>query len=81
MFIHDFFGVNQHNQTIVFATSLLSNETMEKYVWLLQQFVEVMKGKTPVSVITDSDLAMKNAIKQVFPKTHHRLCVCVAFAT
>jgi hypothetical protein len=33
-----------------------------------------MKGKTPISVITDGDVAMRNAIKRVFPNTYHRLC-------
>jgi transposase-like protein len=27
-----------------------------------------------VSVITDGDLAMRNAIRRVFPNAHHRLC-------
>ncbi|KAJ1416113.1 hypothetical protein SESBI_17634 [Sesbania bispinosa] len=31
-----------------------------------------MKGKVPLSVITDGDLAMRNAIKRVFPNAHHR---------
>ncbi|XP_045821771.1 protein FAR1-RELATED SEQUENCE 5-like [Trifolium pratense] len=69
-----FSGVNHHNQTIVFATGLVSNETEETYVWLLEQFLEVMGGKAPSSVITDGDLAMKNAIRRVFPEAHHRLC-------
>ncbi|CAJ2636437.1 unnamed protein product [Trifolium pratense] len=69
-----FSGVNHHNQTIVFATGLVTRETEETYVWLLEQFVCAMQGKTPVSVITDGDLAMKNAIIKVFPKAHHRLC-------
>ncbi|KAJ1386340.1 MULE transposase domain [Sesbania bispinosa] len=33
-----------------------------------------MKGSAPTSVITDGDLAMKNAIKWVLPNSHHRLC-------
>ena len=33
-----------------------------------------MSGKSPTSVITDGDLAMKNAIRRVFPKCHHKLC-------
>jgi hypothetical protein len=69
-----FSGVNHHNQTIVFATGLVTRETEETYVWLLEQFVCAMKGKTPISVITDGDIAMKNAIRKVFPKAHHRLC-------
>lgn len=35
-----------------------------------------MQGKAPISVITDGDIAMKNAINRVFPNEHHRLCAC-----
>ncbi|WJX74512.1 hypothetical protein P8452_58158 [Trifolium repens] len=69
-----FSGVNHHNQTIVFATGIVTRETEETYVWLLEQFLTAMKGKHPLSVITDGDLAMRNAIKRVFPNSHHRLC-------
>jgi len=40
-----FLGVNHHNQTVVFATAIVANEVEDTYVWLLDQFVEVMKGK------------------------------------
>ncbi|KAJ1390846.1 Zinc finger, PMZ-type [Sesbania bispinosa] len=69
-----FSGVNHHNHTTIFACGIVSNETEETYVWLLEQFNAVMKGKSPVSVITDGDLAMRNAIKRVYPNAHHRLC-------
>jgi len=69
-----FSGVNHHNQTIVFATGIVTRETEDTYVWLLEQFFIAMNGKPPLSVITDGDLAMKNAIKKVFPASHHRLC-------
>ncbi|KAG5070058.1 hypothetical protein JHK85_002435 [Glycine max] len=69
-----FLGVNHHNQTIVFATSLVSNETEQTYVWLLEQFKDVMKGKEPFSLITDGDLVIRNSIRRVFPRAHHRLC-------
>lgn len=69
-----FSGVNHHNQTIVFGTGIVISETEETYVWLLEQLLSAMNGKQPLSVITDGDLAMKNAIKRVFPNAHHRLC-------
>jgi hypothetical protein len=69
-----FSGVNHHNQTIVFATDLVTRENEETYVWLLEQFMCAMQGNTPISVITDGDIAMKNAIRKVFPKAGHRLC-------
>ncbi|GAU39404.1 hypothetical protein TSUD_323520 [Trifolium subterraneum] len=66
--------VNHHNQTTVFATAIVANETEETYVWLLECLLEVMNGKMPKSVITDGDLAMKNAIRRGIPNAHHRLC-------
>ncbi|KAF1862439.1 hypothetical protein Lal_00026973 [Lupinus albus] len=67
-----FSGVNHHKQTTVFATVVVSNETDETYVWLLEKFFEAMNGKHPKFVITDGDLSMKNAIRRVFPEVHHR---------
>ncbi|XP_072090509.1 protein FAR1-RELATED SEQUENCE 5-like isoform X1 [Arachis hypogaea] len=50
-----FSGVNHHNQTCVFATALVSCESQESYVWVLEQFLECMGGVAPKSVITDGD--------------------------
>jgi hypothetical protein len=70
-----FSGINHHNQSIVFATGIVMRETEETYVWLLEQLLIAMKCKHPLSVITNGDTAMKKAIKRIFPKAHHRLCV------
>ncbi|XLT57603.1 hypothetical protein HN873_050207 [Arachis hypogaea] len=69
-----FSGVNHHNQTCVFGCAMVSCETQESYIWVLQQFLECMEGKAPKAVITDGDTSMRNAIRHVFPETHHRLC-------
>ncbi|KAG4947095.1 hypothetical protein JHK87_043102 [Glycine soja] len=69
-----FSGVNHHNQTIVFGTAIMTDETEETYVWFLEQFLEAMKGKTPCSIIIDGDLAIRNAITRVMPGVFHRLC-------
>jgi hypothetical protein len=69
-----FSGVNHHNQSVIFGSAIVGDETEDTYVWLLQQFLEAMGGKAPVSVITDGDLSMRNAIRRVFPHAHHRLC-------
>ncbi|XP_020963878.1 protein FAR1-RELATED SEQUENCE 5-like [Arachis ipaensis] len=66
-----FSGVNHHNQMVVFAAALVADEKEETYVWLLQQLQTSMKGKAPVSIITDGDRKMKSAIEQVFPEAHH----------
>nr|UYU25453.1 hypothetical protein [Cyamopsis tetragonoloba] len=67
-------GVNHHNQSVIFASALIANETEETYIWLLEQFLVVMKGKQPLLVITNGDNAMKNAISKVFLDAYHRLC-------
>ncbi|XP_057755844.1 protein FAR1-RELATED SEQUENCE 6-like [Arachis stenosperma] len=38
-----FYGVNHHNQTCVFATTLVSCESHESYVWVLDQFLEYIE--------------------------------------
>ncbi|XP_057452456.1 protein FAR1-RELATED SEQUENCE 5-like [Lotus japonicus] len=53
-----FSGVNHHNQIIIFASVIVSNEKEDTYVWLLQQLLTAMKGKIPIYVITDGDPAM-----------------------
>lgn len=70
-----FSGLNHHNQSIVFVVAVVGNETEETYMWLFDQFVLAMgTGKTTVSIITDGDVPMPNAIRQVLPSAHHRLC-------
>nr|XP_025607775.1 protein FAR1-RELATED SEQUENCE 5-like [Arachis hypogaea] len=69
-----FSSVNHHNQTVVFESALVIDESKEVYVWLLQQLLAAMKGKAPVFVITDSAPSMRFAIETVFPNAHHRLC-------
>ncbi|RYQ88660.1 hypothetical protein Ahy_B09g095726 isoform C [Arachis hypogaea] len=42
-----FSGVNHHNQTCVFATAMVSCESHESYIWVLEKFLECMQGKAP----------------------------------
>ncbi|KAJ4763552.1 Protein FAR1-RELATED SEQUENCE 5 [Rhynchospora pubera] len=69
-----FIGVNHHRQSIFFGMALLRAETTDNFCWLFQTWLKAMYGKHPLSIITDQDLAMKNAIKIVFPNTVHRCC-------
>ncbi|GAU51962.1 hypothetical protein TSUD_417480, partial [Trifolium subterraneum] len=69
-----FSGCNHHSQTIIFGAAMVSDETTETYKWLLRCFLECMKGKQPKAVVTDGDGAMREAIKQIFTESTHRLC-------
>ncbi|CAL5406315.1 unnamed protein product [Camellia sinensis] len=69
-----FAGVNNHFETTIFACSLLVDETIATYTWVLQKLLEAMDNKRPVSVLTDGDMAMREAIQKVFPSAKHHLC-------
>ncbi|KAE8691397.1 hypothetical protein F3Y22_tig00110890pilonHSYRG01249 [Hibiscus syriacus] len=67
-------GVNHHHNTIVFATAIIAYETSQSFEWVLQNFLEAMMKKSPISVVTYGDRAMQRAIKSVIPSAKHRLC-------
>ncbi|KAE8705603.1 hypothetical protein F3Y22_tig00110419pilonHSYRG00012 [Hibiscus syriacus] len=67
-------GVNHHYNTIVFATAIIDDETSQSFEWVIQNFLEAMMNKSPISVVTDGDRAMQRAIKSVIPYAKHRLC-------
>ncbi|KAE8661477.1 hypothetical protein F3Y22_tig00113725pilonHSYRG00486 [Hibiscus syriacus] len=66
-------GVNHHHNTIVFTTSIITDETSQSFEWVLQNFLEAMINKLPISVVTNGDRAMQRAIKSVIPYVKHRL--------
>ncbi|KAE8695374.1 hypothetical protein F3Y22_tig00110717pilonHSYRG00005 [Hibiscus syriacus] len=66
-------GVNHHHNTIVFATAIIADEMSQSFEWVLQNFLEAMMNKSPISVVTDGDRAMHRAIKSIIPYDKHRL--------
>ncbi|XP_056698096.1 protein FAR1-RELATED SEQUENCE 5-like [Spinacia oleracea] len=68
-------GINNHWNNCMFGCAFIGDEKIESFVWLLQTFKKSMGGKSPISIFTDQDAAMNNAIHQVFPDSRHRLCV------
>ncbi|XP_050378373.1 protein FAR1-RELATED SEQUENCE 5-like [Argentina anserina] len=69
-----FVGTNNHRGTIIFECALLADETEETYNWVLTSFLKSMNDKKPISVVTDSDEAMRNDVLTVMPEATHRLC-------
>ncbi|XP_061998983.1 protein FAR1-RELATED SEQUENCE 7-like [Rosa rugosa] len=69
-----FVRCNNHRGTVVFGVALVVDEKEEIYDWLFNQFIESMQQKRPLSVLTDGDEAMKNAMERVMPQTRQRLC-------
>ncbi|XP_074315469.1 protein FAR1-RELATED SEQUENCE 5-like [Silene latifolia] len=55
--------------------AFISNKQDESFEWLFNAFNESMgEDVCPVTIFTDQDLAMTNAIKEVYPTSRHRLC-------
>ncbi|XP_074277390.1 protein FAR1-RELATED SEQUENCE 5-like [Silene latifolia] len=69
-----FIGVNQHGNSIAFACALVTRDYEESFEWVFAKFLECM-GKAPSDILTDQERAIGNAIKKIFPNTHHRLCL------
>lgn len=69
-----FIGVNQ-SQTNIFGAALLYDEIVVSFKWLFETFLSMMSRKQPTTILTDQSAAMAKAIVEVFPKSHHRLCV------
>lgn len=74
MIVVPFLGINHHWSTIIFACGIVSRENKKSYEWLLEAFMEAMYQVRPEAVITDGDLAMREAIKSLLPGTIHRIC-------
>ncbi|XP_044362024.1 protein FAR1-RELATED SEQUENCE 5-like [Triticum aestivum] len=69
-----FVGVNNHYQSTIFGGVLMREETIVGFEWAFKNFVEVMNGKHPVTMLTDQCKSMEGAIKSTLPHTRHRWC-------
>uniref|UniRef100_A0A8I6XCH0 Protein FAR1-RELATED SEQUENCE n=1 Tax=Hordeum vulgare subsp. vulgare TaxID=112509 RepID=A0A8I6XCH0_HORVV len=70
-----FVGVSPHGNTYLFACAFIVNEKASTFTWLFNQFLTAMGGKHPISIITNQDKAMNAAIRNVFTKAIHRVCL------
>ena len=50
-----FIGVNNHYQSIVLGGVLMRNETIESFKWVFSEFVRLMGGKQPLTILTGKE--------------------------
>ncbi|KAG6481890.1 hypothetical protein ZIOFF_058513 [Zingiber officinale] len=70
-----FVGVNHHGQSILLGCGLLSSKDSKTFIWLFKSWLTCMLGRAPKAIITDQCRAMAIAIEEIFPNSHHRLCL------
>ncbi|KAM0871914.1 hypothetical protein ACQ4PT_039072 [Festuca glaucescens] len=69
-----FVGVNHHFQSVIFGGVLLTEETTEAFKWTFRNFVAIMGGRAPETILTDQCHQMRVAIDAELPETRHRWC-------
>ncbi|XVF66353.1 hypothetical protein PTKIN_Ptkin10aG0028500 [Pterospermum kingtungense] len=67
-----FVGINHHKQPVLLGSALIANESKESFTWLFETWSRAMSRCHPKSIIADQDMAIQQAIADVFPGTHHR---------
>jgi hypothetical protein len=45
-------GVNNHFQSVIFVGVLLREEKVGNFEWVFREFVKIMSGKKPVTILT-----------------------------
>ncbi|XP_074296424.1 protein FAR1-RELATED SEQUENCE 5-like [Silene latifolia] len=67
-----FVGVINPCYYVMFGCAFIADEKTDTFVWLLETFKEAMSNKSPGIIVTERDLAIANAIRQVFPQAKHQ---------
>ncbi|XP_074361300.1 protein FAR1-RELATED SEQUENCE 5-like, partial [Apium graveolens] len=80
LFFAPFTGVDKNDRCVIFASFLLSHESVADYSWAFGHLVKAM-GRNPILIITDQCPAMKVFVRDVFSDVNglvlskHRLCL------
>ena len=67
-------GLSSVYKTFTACFVFLRSETVEDYAWALERFRELVTVE-PQVLVTDRELALMNAIQDIFPKTKNLICV------
>ncbi|KAG2596101.1 hypothetical protein PVAP13_5KG131487 [Panicum virgatum] len=69
-----FVGVNNHFQSSIFARVLMRDEKAESFKWVFKEFLALMGGVQPQTILTDQCKAMEIAINAIMPGITHLWC-------
>ncbi|EXX66861.1 hypothetical protein RirG_119720 [Rhizophagus irregularis DAOM 197198w] len=66
--------VDNNYKSRIIASAIIDDETLDTYRWLFDTIL-TETGISPGVIFTDSDPSMIRAIKEIYPNTHHMLCI------
>ncbi|KAJ9565886.1 LOW QUALITY PROTEIN: hypothetical protein OSB04_001852 [Centaurea solstitialis] len=69
-----FLAIDNNRHSVVVGSGILCDEKCPSYTWLLEAFLKV-HGVQPKVVLTNQDVAIKEAFPVVFNESRHRLCM------
>ncbi|KAJ6873964.1 hypothetical protein NC651_032718 [Populus alba x Populus x berolinensis] len=69
------FGMDNHGKAILYGCVLLQDESSHSFTWALQTFVRFIRGRHPQTIVTDMELALRDAIARELPNTKHVVCI------
>ncbi|CAG8717252.1 7941_t:CDS:2, partial [Racocetra fulgida] len=67
--------INNYNHSHLVATAVISNETKETFLWVLENLLKATNRLTPKLLFIDADCAMVAAINEVLSYTKHYFCL------
>lgn len=74
------FGMDNKGKVILFGCCLLQDESSQSFSWALQSFIRFMKGRCPLTILTDLDSGLRDAIANELPNTKHVTCTWHIFS-
>lgn len=68
-------GMNNHGMPCFFGCTLLREENLQSFTWALQVFLNFMNRKAPLTILTDENIHLKEAVEKELPSTKHALSI------